>query len=129
MKQFKFLSVLLITLALTSCNEAEIQNALVVEQINVVEECTDCYQYRVKLKTTSGVAYYLTDYKHEVGDTLVSIFEFKDNREGSFKKTELVIDSLNLLNSQLQKKNDELTLYNQILMGIIQENTKKTSEN
>jgi hypothetical protein len=137
MKQSKFWSILLIGLAFTSCNsgDAEIENTLVVEQVNTNDNpgCSDClqstYKYRVKLKTHSGSVSYYTDYKHEVGDTLVSIFEFTDNREGVIKKTEFIVDSLTEVNTKLQKKNDELTLYNELLMGIIQDNAKKSPAN
>lgn len=135
MKQFKFLSAMMIMLALVSCGpgEAEIENTLVVEQVNTnsASECSDClestYKYCVKLKSHSGEVYYYTNFKHEIGDTLVSIFEFTDSRESIIKKDRNLIDSLQEANVKLSKKNDELGLYNELLMGIIQENaTKKT---
>ena len=69
--------------------------------------------------------YYYTSYKHEVGDTLLSIFEFTDSRESVIKKRDILIDSLSNVNQNLYKKNQELELYNELLMGIIKESSKK----
>jgi len=136
MKQFKLLSVLLVAILFTSCGpegEASIENSLVVEQVEKTVEssnCSDClqsiYPYRVKLKTNSGSVFYYTNYKHEVGDTLLSIFEFTDSRDGIIKTTENARDSIIDVNVKLIKKNEELELYNSLLMGIIQENALKT---
>lgn len=131
----KLLFILLIAIALTSCGEAgeaSIENTLVVEQIKANENATNCsgclqnsYKYRVQLTSHSGSVYYYTNYKHEVGDTLVSIFEFANNRESIIKHREYMLDSLTTVNQKLDKKNKELELYNELLMGIIQESSKK----
>jgi len=138
MKQFKLFAVIGL-LSLASCTDegrAEIENNLVVELIKKNElnkECSSCfqnnYEYRVRLKSESGAVWYYTNYKHEVGDTLVSIFEFTDSRERVLKNRELAIDSLADINKKLQKKNDELILYNELLIGIIQDGAKKTAGN
>lgn len=135
MKKFKLVLVLLVGLTFTSCSDvgtSEIEKDLVVEKIESTknnDQCSDClqnsYSYRVQLQTKSGHVYYYTDYKHEVGDTLVSIFEFTDNREGVIKKNEYALDSLTFVNKKIQKKNNELELYNELLMGIIQDNVLK----
>ena len=137
MKKIKLVLVLLAGLTMTSCGpegEASIEKDLVVDKVettNASNDCSTClqntYNYKVTLKSHTGNVYYYTDYKHEVGDTLVSIFEFTDNREGVIKKREYVIDSLSTVNNKLQNKNDELELYNSLLMGIIQDNTIKES--
>jgi len=134
MKQFKLFAVIGLLL-LSSCTdegEAAIENNLVVEQIRANEvnnQCVDClqnnYKYRVKLESTYGTIWYYTNYKYEVGDTLISVFEFTDNREVVVKKTEMVLDSVQEANTKLHKKNEELTLYNELLMGIIQDGAKK----
>jgi hypothetical protein len=137
MKKFKLVLVLLVGLVLTSCNneDASIEKSLVVEQVNTNGSpgCSDClaakYKYRIKLKTYSGSVSYYTDYKHEIGDTLVSLYEFTDNREGVIKQGESALDSLSYVNKNLQKKNDELELYNELLMGIVQDNAIKKSSN
>ena len=131
MKQFKLLSILLLAVFFTSCSEvgdASIEQSLVVEQVktNSATDCQGClasaYSYRVKLKTHTGNLYYYTNYKHEVGDTLLSIFEFTDSRDGIIKTTEALLDSVSILNTKTQKKNAELELYNSLLMNIIQDN-------
>jgi hypothetical protein len=137
MKQFKLVLVLLVGLVFTSCSpegEASIEKSLVVERVEQTvasSNCSDClqsvYSYRVKLKANSGSVFYYTDYKHEIGDTLISIFEFTDSRDGIIKTTESQRDSLIEMNTKFKKKNDELELYNSILMGIIQENALKTN--
>ncbi len=132
----KTLNLIVISLLLlTSCTDegsAIIENTLVVERVESTvqsSDCSDClhnnYTYIVKLKSISGSVYYYTNFKHEIGDTLVSIFEFTDNREGVVKKTEMVLDSVQEDNTKLHKKNEELTLYNELLMGIIQDGVKK----
>lgn len=120
---------------LSSCGpegDASIEQSLVVDQIEKAKKQSNCesclqnrYSYRIKLKTNSGNVFYYTDYKHEVGDTLLSIFEFTDSRDGIIKQREAVVDSLETVNHRLSKKNDELELYNKLLMGIIQENVHK----
>jgi len=135
MKSLKLLSIIFAALLLTSCGpegKASIEKSLVVEQVNKNSKdvnCSDClrsvYAYKVKLKTNSGSVYYYTDYKHEVGDTLLSIFEFTDSRDGIIKQTEYERDSIIEVNKKIQKKNDELELYNELLMGIIQDNATK----
>jgi hypothetical protein len=136
MKQFKLALVLLIAVAFTSCSdegEASIEKSLVVEQVKSTGNsgCQSClesaYSYRVKLKTHTGSVYYYTNYKHEVGDTLLSIFEFTDSRDGIIKTTEAKLDSVTTLNAKTQKKNAELELYNSLLMNIIQENAIKSN--
>ena len=135
MKQFKLVLALLIAVSFTSCSEvgdASIEQSLVVEQIktNSATNCQGClasaYSYRVKLKTHTGNLYYYTNYKHEVGDTLLSIFEFTDSRDGIIKTREAMLDSITTVNNKTQKKNQELELYNTLLMGIIQDNALKT---
>lgn len=135
----RLLFILLIAIALTSCDgegEASIEKTIVVEQIEANEinnQCNGClqnsYSYRVKLTSHSGNVYYYTNYKHEVGDTLLSIFEITDNRDGIIKTTENKIDSLIGVNLKLTKKNEELELYNTLLIGIIKEGTNKNSGN
>jgi len=138
----KLLFILSTVIALTSCTgvgDASVESTLVVEQVKLNEKNTNCstclqnnYSYRIKLKSHTGSVYYYTNYKHEIGDTLVSVFEFKDNREKIIKNKELDIKNIKLkvdstieVNTNLQKKNDELSLYNELLMGIIQDNAKK----
>ncbi len=133
MKKLLFiLSVVALLTSCTSVGDASVENTLVVEQVksNVEDkQCTSClqnkYTYRIKLTTNSGNLYYYTNFKHEVGDTLLSIFEFTDHREKLVKNERQINDSLTEAYNKVAKKNAELTLYNELLMGIIQEDAKK----
>ena len=126
----KLLFILAVTFSLSSCVsdyvDAHLNDHVVVEQIKLISTDTNgVSNYQVKLQTSQGGAYYYTTYKHEAGDTLVSIFEFTDHREKLVKNERQVNDSLTEAYSKIAKKNAELTLYNELLMGIIQENAKK----
>lgn len=101
---------------LSSCvheNDAEIIESVVVEQVNVLPESDkncekqtcdpeDIYRYKIKLQTSDGTAYYYTNYKHEVGDTLMAseIFIQHEVAERSELKEEI---------KRLQRTNDSLT--------------------
>lgn len=148
MKQFKLFAILSLLTFLSSCSQpAIVEKTLLAEQIevNLNSNCEDCleknYRYKVKLGSNSGEIYYYTNYKHEVGDTLVSSYEFFDAKENSIKQKNELIDSLineitklqkneladSLINEnvKLQKKISELSLYNQLLLEIIQNNAKQ----
>lgn len=133
MKQFKFLLVAFAAITLTSCmEESEIEKTIMVEKVETNDKnnapCSDCpedtYDYKIKLKSESGKVYYYTNFKHEVGDTLISIFEFKDNGEKATKAKQYEVDSLVELNKKILKKNEELETYNQILLEIIKDKSK-----
>jgi len=130
MKQFKLMLALLIVVLFASCNEridARINDHVVVEQIKLVETDTNgVAHYQVKLQTSEGGAYYYTTYKHEAGDTLVSIFEFSDNREQLIKKEKLRNDSIKSELSDAVKKINELTLYNEMLSKVAFDKMEKT---
>ena len=84
MKQFKLILFAIAATTLVSCDggESSIEQTLLVEQVNInnnlkEKDCSQCsvsdiYKYRIKIKSYSGATYYYTDYKHEVGDTLLS---------------------------------------------------------
>jgi hypothetical protein len=135
MKQFKLLTTMLICVLFASCSEeSTMEDSVVVEQINSIDKtsCSNClegaYDYLVTLKSRTGTTYYYTNYKHEVGDTLLSIFEFTDNRDRLINSGKNVLDSIMDENVILKKKNDELGLYNSLLLDIIKNNVKN-SEN
>ena len=126
----KIFYILILSALFSSCTgegAASIEKSIVVEQVNLTKKRSDCstclqnsYSYRVKLKSHSGEIYYYTDFRHDVGDTLLSVFEFNDDRDMmriNFKKTQ---DSLIFENNKLSKKVDELLKYNEILLNIIE---------
>jgi hypothetical protein len=131
MKKFNFIFIALAIVFLTSCEASEMSDAVVVEQVNnndIPDDCEDCYKYEVKLKTYKGETYYLTNYKHSVGDTLFSKTEFRDLRVKAIEVRDRKIDSLIQANSKLSKKNEELEMYNQLLIGIVKNNTTKVEQ-
>jgi hypothetical protein len=113
MKQFKLVLVALAAMVLVSCEEgeSEIEQTLVVEQVNINggdidKDCDQCglknqYKYKIKIKSNSGETYYFTDYKHEVGDTLLSskMFVQQEVEDRAALKNEV---------ARLQKVNDSL---------------------
>ena len=125
MKKFNFIFIALAIVFLTSCEPSKMSDAVIVEQINETDdsECEGCHKYEVKLKTYYGETYYLTNYRHAVGDTLFSKSEFRDLRLKAIESRNREIDSLKKLNSNLSKKNEELEVYNQLLIGIVKSRT------
>lgn len=127
MRKINFIFIALVSILITSCEASEMSDAVVVEQVNnndVPGDFEDCYRYEVKLKTYKGETYYLTNYKHSVGDTLFSKSEFRDLRLKAIESRDKRIDSLSQANVKLSKKVEELEMYNQFLIGIIKNNTK-----
>lgn len=118
----------MLSMFVMSCSsDVTIENTIVVEQVDVSDR--EDFLYKVKLQNACsecGEVFYYTNYKHQVGDTLVSIFEFTDNRESLLKIERSKLDSISVENQNLNKKNKELQLYNELLMGIIQENATKS---
>ena len=134
MKNLKLFSIVSLIIFMSSCSEqvvSNIEKTLVVEQIeaNLDVNCDNClekdYRFKVKLRSQSGEVYYYTNYKHEVGDTLISSFEFYDTKKNDVRERDNIIDSLVDVNEKLNKKNESLSLHNELLLGIIQENAVK----
>lgn len=100
------IAILIIAATFTSCDDAKIYDDVVVEQINILEAQT--YKYEVKLHTANNYAsaYYYTNFRFQVSDTLVSFFEFFEGKNIELKKLSIENDSLrkelNLSNYYLQ---------------------------
>lgn len=118
------LFLLLGVLFLASCG-SDIKDNVVVDEIKENASNMSPQKYVAKLKTTSGEVSFYTDYKYEVGDTLISVYEFTDNREAVVKKLNYVIDSLDNAHRNLLKENEKLKTYNDMLMDIIKENAQE----
>jgi len=119
----KLLFILTTVALLTSCSheniDAQINDNLIIEQIKLINtDENGIAHYVAKIQTVQGRAYYYTTYRHEAGDTLLSIYEFSDSR-GKIAKRELQInDSIKVdLDNALEKIN-ELTLYNEMLSKV-----------
>ena len=111
--KFKFLFLCALAVVLSSCEDSVsmIEKTLVVEQVNAnddvkEEDCGQCstsdkYKYEVKIRSYSGTTYYYTNYKHEVGDTLLTsgMFIKQEVEERAGMKNEI---------ERLKDKNDSL---------------------
>lgn len=113
MKQFSFL--ILTILVLASCGRT-VHDKMYVEKVE--DSGNSDYLYRVIIDSdvADGISYY-TNHKYEVGDTLASIGEF--NSIHSY-----MIDSLRVQNDNLKKENDDLRLFNGLLMKIVKDSIK-----
>jgi hypothetical protein len=128
MKKINFMLIALVSILITSCESSKIDGNVIVEQINDnnQQNCSDCYQYQVKLKSRGSDSYYYTNYRYEVGDTLFSKSELRDGRLKVIEKRDRALDSLRQLNLKLSSKIEELEMYNKLLVGIIKESSKTT---
>lgn len=115
MKKIIF-SILVIGI-LTSCGHAVIEGNPVVEQINI-NTGTEGHKYTVKLITKNGDddAYMSTDFRYQVGDTLISLYE---NFETRMKPTQDSLFVYKELVKTLQKENESLKTYQQFLQSKI----------
>lgn len=122
---YAFLPIVLFS----SCTDSPslIKENVVVDRIEILEKRHDCsgcieneYSFKVQLKARSGQVFYYTNFRHDVGYTLLSLFELNDDRKSielQHKKTQ---DSLILENERLMRKVEELVKYNEILLSIIE---------
>lgn len=88
---------MLLSTIFVSCGSSNINDAVVVEQIYVLDNSEgQSHKYKVKLKTNPGSSdvYYYTNYRFQVGDSLISYYEHFDK-----KNTEI---------SRLKRENDSL---------------------
>lgn len=88
------------------------KDAVVVEQINILEN--QDRKYEVKLKTDQGEAYYYTDFRHQVGDTLLSSYEYFSTKGVQISTLSRKVDSLqkelNFANYYLSILRDKVVL-------------------
>lgn len=119
MKKLRVLSIALLALFMLSCEDATIEKRVIVEKVDFSDR--DDYKYKVTLFSSGEDVHYYTNYKHQVGDTLVSLYEFTDNREVVLKSQVRRADSLQEVVNSLQSKNKELDMYNNLLLKVIDE--------
>lgn len=83
----------IVILSLASC-DAQLTDAVVVEQINITNDTA--HKFQVKLRTDNGSsdAYYNTNHRFQVGDTLVSYYEFFEAKNSEVKRLSKENDSL-----------------------------------
>ena len=93
----KLFGIIAIATILTSCSDANINDAVVVERIDVLENTEgQNHKYKVKLKTSSlgSDAFYYTDYRFQVGDSLISYYEYFDKNNSEIARLKKENDSL-----------------------------------
>lgn len=107
MKKLYSILILFVAAILASCGSSSLNGSVVVTQIDIIP-APNTYKYKVKLETADGGqdAYYYTNFRHQVGDTLISYYEFfegkdleynnlkrqKDSLERELKFTKIVLD-------------------------------------
>lgn len=116
----KLLSIFAASILLASCSSrADIEEAVVVEQINIKNDGN--YKYEVKLKTRpmeggeGGEAYYHTNFRFQVGDTLVSYYQNFDMKSKELIAAKNEIQDLKAKNDSLDKELKSCKYYLQIL--------------
>ena len=90
----KLLLILSVAITLVSCSDAKIYEAVVVEQINILEN--QSYKYEVKLHTVNNedAAFFYTNFRFQVGDTLISYYQFFEGKNNDIRKLKRENDSL-----------------------------------
>lgn len=112
----KIAITLMMASMLASCttHTAEISDSVVVEQINVLEGKSHKYEVKFKTTSTSCSAYYYTNFRHQVGDTLISYYEFFQSKNKEYANLSRKVDSLqkelNLANYYLQMLRERIII-------------------
>ncbi len=88
------ISIFLLSTLLTSCSDAQLTDAVVVEQINIVNGTSHKYQVKLHTDNESNDAYYNTNHRFQVGDTLVSYYEFFESKTSEVRRISKENDSL-----------------------------------
>jgi len=110
----KILLILTLAITLTSCRDSStIESNPVVSQINI-NSGNSAYKYEVffKTQTQSEDSRMLTNFRYQVGDTLISFYEYFESR---LKPTQ---DSLKVYmqrNLEMSKENTNLKTYSKYL--------------
>jgi hypothetical protein len=84
----------IVMLSLASCSDAQLTDAVVVEQINIVDGTSHKYQVKLHTDNGSNEAYYNTNHRFQVGDTLVSYYEFFEGKNQDIRRISRENDSL-----------------------------------
>jgi len=87
-------SLFLVTTLLTSCSDAKLSDAVVVEQINILEGQSHKYEVKLHTDANGNDAFYYTDFRFQVGDTLISYYQFFEGKNSEIKRLSNENDSL-----------------------------------
>lgn len=118
-----YLTFCVLACIFTSCvNTAEINDNPVVEKIiiNDVKDTSEDYRYSVYFKTkysSTGAVMY-TDFRYQVGDTLISYYEFFEKRVKPYKDT---LNRYRLRIKELEQISSEQKMYTQFLQSKLSE--------
>lgn len=111
MKKISLILIATASILLTSCRDYSIiDDSIVVEQINILEGKSHKYQVKLKSRVNEKDVYYYTNYRHQVGDTMVVLTEFFGKKDAENKILKVRIDSLS---KALDKANYYLELLNE----------------
>ena len=111
MKKISLILIATASILLTSCRDYSIiDDSIVVEQINILEGQSHKYQVKLKSRVNEKDVYYYTNYRHQVGDTMVVLTEFFGKKDAENKILKVRIESLS---KALDKANYYLELLNE----------------
>ena len=100
------------------------RDKMYVEKVEDSDDSDYLYKVTIDSDLSDGIAYY-TNYKYEVGDTLASIGEFNFEAKEKFVNQSTLVDSLRFQNKNLKKENDDLRMFNGLLMKVVRDSIKK----
>lgn len=107
------LSLFLLSTIFTSCSDAKISESVVVEQINILENQSHKYEVKLHTDIDGNEAYFYTNFRFQVGDTLVSYFQYFEEKNTDIirvsKERDSIKKELILSNYYLQILKDRFT--------------------
>jgi len=104
----KNILILLTSLVLLSCDDAKMSDAIVVEQINILNGSSHKYEVKLKTDVNSNDVFYYTNFRHQVGDTMISFYENFENQKSSFQNQKSIIQERDNQILNLTRVNDSL---------------------
>ena len=90
----KLMFIFLVAVSLYSCDGSTMSDAVVVERINILDGQSHKYQVQLRTDPGSDCVYYNTNHRFQVGDTLVSYYEFFEGKNQDVKNVTKERDSL-----------------------------------
>ena len=96
------------------------RDKMYVEKVENSDDSDYLYRVTIDSDMESGVTYY-TNYKYEVGDSLLSPGEFNGEL---FDNQSAKVDSLTLENKRLKKDVEDLRMFNGLLIKVIKDSIK-----
>lgn len=118
------LVIALLSSILFSCGDpAKIDKNPIIEQVNLLgPESNTKYEVKLRTQVNSKNTYMYTNFKYQVGDTLISFMEYFESR---LKPVTDSLSSYKLQNEKLLKENEGLRTYTKFLESKILEEKLK----